>query len=321
MENRIYVSYLTTPGASGTYEINLTTYDCSPNITLTATITGTETTDTEEIMASRALTQLNTILTQYDCLYEGVAGIFPGTPAATFRATRTGHCLCVFSESQFSLTISNNSPGAIIKVESDPGLITVSKMSSQADILGQDLTDGSGQDLTNSQIADLIMIISSRLVQVLRNPIVSSTYRFETFTNFTNGVKLPKVPILSVDSPYIRRPDVLSFISNASITSEPLNAYHIDYKTGWMSYRYAQDMLLAYEPFDYNNSFRLTYVAGERQIPTVVQNCVVDLANAILNDPDVAKLSGGTFSVEPKHFSHILTEKLQFLKQYMLPNG
>lgn len=321
MENRIYVSYLTTPGASGTYEINLTTYDCFPNITITASITGTDPSDSEEVLAAKAYTQLNTILSQNGALYSGAAGIFPGTPSATFRVTRTGHCLCIFSESQFSVTISNNYPGVIIKAESDPGLITVSKMSSQAQILGQDLTDGNGEDLTNSQIADLIMIISSRLVQVLRNPIVSSTYRFETFTNFTNGVKLPKVPILSVDSPYIRRPDVLSFIANASITAEPLNGYHIDYKTGWMSYRYAQDMLLAYEPFDYNNSFRLTYVAGERQIPSVIQNCIVDLANAVLNDPDVTKLSGGTFTVEPKHFSHVLTEKLQFLKQYILPNG
>lgn len=315
MENRLYVSYLTVPGASGNYDINLTTYDASPNITLTLTITGSDPSDSEDSLARKAYDQINTILIQNSLNYSGEVTLFPGTPSNTFRVTRTNHVLCFYSEAQFDIDIDSDTIGSIIRKDTDPYLTTVSKMSNQSNILGQDLTD-----LTNSQIADLIGIISSKIVQALKNPIVMSTYRHEAYTNWNYGTKLAKLPIVSIDPPYIRRPDLFTFLTTGRSTNDPLSIYNVDYKTGWMMYRYSQDLLLSYEPFDYNNNFRLTYVAGERQIPAIIQSTIADLVNAVLNDSDVAKLSGGTFSIEPKHFSHIFNEKMQFLKRYVL-NG
>lgn len=300
MENRQYLSVLTTALASGDLELTLTTYDSSTNLTIVANITGISSSDDEDTIARAILDQGKIIISQYGGAYSGYPDSIIDGPAATFRITRTDHCLCFFSESQFSLEITNNETGSIALVADIPALITVQEAKDMAALIVLDLTDSGGSTLTDTQLANFILMSSSEFVTYTKNPIVASTYVFSNWGNWQESVKLDMTPLISVDPPYVQRPNLFSFFISMSDYPDNRNVYDFNSKTGWIAYRFAQDVFNAYEPFDDNNLYKISYVAGHKTIPQIVKKAIIQLMGVLgdIGDTDLKSLRGGTFQVD-----------------------
>lgn len=294
MENRQYLSVMTVPSSSGTLSFTINTYDTTPLITLSASVTGITSGESEKSVANKIKSQLSIILTQNNLKFNGSITELSSTtgPEETFRLTRTDHVVCFFSEAQFSIDITNPT-GSIIMIDPNPALITVTDAIAYGGALGETY-DG----LTNQQIAYLILLASSQIVSIINNPFVLSTYVHEHWGRWDESIKLEYTPLASVDNPRINRPDILSFLSVVS-TSEPLTVYDIQAKTGWIAYKYAQEVFNAYEPFDDNTGFRISYVAGEKSLPAALKKAIIEMTSHITDLAEGLKLlQGGTFQVQ-----------------------
>lgn len=299
MENRQYLSVMTVAASSGDLELTLTTYDAPTNLTIVANITGISSSDDEDTIARAILDQGKIIISQYGATYNGYPDYLVDGPAATFRVTRTDHCLCFYSESQFTLEITNNEIGSILLIESIPALMTNQEAEDMAALIVLDLTDSGGSTLTATQLANFILLASSEFVTYTKNPIVASTYVFENWGNWQESVKLDMIPLISVDPPYTRRPNLFSFFISMSDYPDNRNVYDFNSKTGWVAYRFAQEVFEAYEPFDDNNEWKISYVAGHKSIPLIVKKAIIQLMGVLgdIGDADVKDLRGGTFQV------------------------
>lgn len=294
MENRQYLSVMTVAASSGDIDLTLTTYDATTNITIIASVSGIASSEKESVTAQKIYNQLSIIISQYNATYSGVPSLLPNGPNPTFRLTRTDHCICIFSECQFSLEVTENNTGNIFIIDTVPVLGTVQDAQAFGVLIGQDFTD-----LTPSQIANLLLIASAEIIGQIKNPIVASTYIFQHWGQWEESVEFDMKPLIYVDNPYIVRPDILTFLTQTE-TAEPLGVYDFNDKTGWTAFRYAQDVFNSYEPFDDNNDWRISYIAGYKSIPALIKKALI-MMTLYIQDASFAgidQLEGGTFKVK-----------------------
>ncbi len=312
MQNNQYISILTTAASAGTIQFTLQTLDAASNVTIVASCTGLTTSQSETSLAQSIKSQLTTLTLAAS--YTGTPSSLAQGPQATFRFNNTDHIVEVFSESRFNLSVTSNTTGAIVKVGDVPCLITVAQATSVAYVTDQTFETGDGVAYTNTQIADLIELISAKIITLLNNPIVATTYRHETYGNWQKGIELAHTPVISVDTPSVYFPGNFNFlITDQGTTSKDLYFFEDD---GDVTYRFAQEIIDCVEPFDYGNLFRMTYIAGYGRIPTIVRLSLVELVSAEIETGEVLSLSGGSFSVKIGGEKSILQEKLSLLSKY-----
>lgn len=314
MENRLYLSILSPAASSGGLTLTLTTYDSSTtNVTLVCAVTGITSGDSESTVARKILDQIPTILIQNSANYSGDPSLIQDGPLPTFRVTRTDHVLCFYSECQFDLSASSTTGANIVLGNV---LITIPEALSLSDLFSLGF-----ENLTTAQLVKLLSNVSGRLVNMLNNPIVASTYRHDENTKWRRAIRVSRVPIIYVDESFIRYPDILPFLSQ--VESTKLNTFFdIDHIRGWVEYKFAQESIFCYEPFDYGNSVRLSYIAGYKKIPDEIKSAIAELSyNSMIFSGLGAfeTLKGGTFSVTlGTNIMEIFTQKVQELSNYQL---
>lgn len=314
MENREYLSVLSVAASSGSLTLTLTTYDSSTtNVTIVAAVTGITSGDSETTIARKVMDQVPTILIQNAAKYSGVPSLIQNGPLPTFRLTRTEHVVCFYSECQFDISVTNPT-GCIVELENV--FITTTEALDFSSIFGL------GFDLmTAPHLSKLLSITSSRLVNMLNNPIVISTYRHDENTKWRRAIRLNRVPIVSVDKTMIRYPDILPFLAQVEVAD--INTFFdIDHLRGWIEYKFSQESIMCYEPFDYGNSIRLSYTAGYKYIPQEIKSAIIELAYNLQIFSGLGSfdsLKGGTFSVTLG--SDLFEKKAKELSDYQLgPN-
>lgn len=318
MNNLQFISVLTVPASSGQAVFEIKTYDASTNIILTLTATGLNTTDSENAIAKKIYDQFNTLLTNNSANF--TAPVYGAdTPAAKFRAHRTEHVISIFSESQFSVELLSNTTGNIIYIDNVPIPLTISEAQSLGAIQGQQFKDFDGNNLTNSQIADLLAASFAEFVAYTNNYVVMATYVHEEEGIGDDAIQLGKRPLVSVDIPQIRRPIFLTNIAQETTVSG-MFIYIVNRELGWIQYKFAQDILFNYEPFDKGNEIKISYVAGYKSIPLAVKSALLRLTTLYQHDADIDQLEGGTFRVVFSKEKTTITKILgPFAKSYFLP--
>src|SRR3990167_209108 len=298
-DNRIYVSVMTTPAASGETVFELETYNCSPNITLSLSVTGIATTDSEIDIAKKIDSQIGTQLIQYSASYDGQPVFHNDTFPSTFRIGRSEHIVSFWSQSQFSLVVDSDDTGCIYNIASTPTLTTNSKAQLIAVIQNLDLEDEDGGSLSDDEIALLLEVSSARLVSYLNNNIVKTTYLFEHIGNTDRSVSLSEgKPIIKIDSTgIVRSPNNLN--TNLVLANFSTNPYILKTETGRLSYRYFQTLLESEMPFKRDYEFRITYQAGNFNIHKILHYAVLKLARSILDQTDgnIKSLTGQSHTV------------------------
>lgn len=299
MEARQCINIMTPPASGGSISFQFQTYNANPNITIVATVTGVDATNSEEDLAANIAYQLGTIQIQNQVDFEGNVDLVTNPPPdANFYLSRTDHVINVFSQSQFSVKVTANNTGADVEITPDPILVKLSDAKAFGPSVGNNWVDSStGIALTNSQIITALRLSSSYLVSVLRNRIVKSMYILQILGNWTISVQTQKKPIIRVFNPLLRRPDVPTFLDLSSQLVDPLSVYDVQDDEGWIAYRYAQEVFNALEPFDKDNTWRLAYEAGYHNIPDAIKFAIIRLAYIQQRFSNVKSLKGGTSEI------------------------
>lgn len=311
MDNRLYLSVLTTAASSGDIDFTLQTFGSTSDSTITGSVTGVATSDSEKDIAVKLYDQLGTIIIQNSASYIGTPEAIPNPPPPTFQLTRTDHCVCVWSQAQFDLELTDNT-GTIISLRSTPTLLTVSEAQTLGAVMRQTFPG-----FTTAQIATLLDVLSDEIISTTRNNFVASTYSISMNTDKIDGVRLPKYPVLDMDTPKTSRPFLILNIADTTVIDES-SRYYIQ-RDGWVMYKYSQDLVHVWnEPFDMNNQWMVTWIAGYQRIPDKVKMAMVKLSPLYTNYSIYEELAGGTSRVKYRNEASEKKRIYGELREYMI---
>lgn len=320
-----FLSVMASAASAGNLTLILETYDLQANITLSLSVSGITGTETENQLAFKCFTQMNTILSQNNYSYPNVPPSgqdttiqqyisFPDQPMyPSFALTRTDHVMCVSSQCDFSLLITTNTTGAKIVVSSDPALLTVTQARNLRLGLRANYEDMDGTPYTDDQLIQIIQAASSNLCSYLKTYVVATTYMYGEVTQGTKSVFTPKGPIIDFFPPVARRPNGIFTIMIGIIWGSYKSNFAVDKERNEIYYRYAQDFLFNLEPFDDGNEIMIPYIAGYKKIPPIIQASVVNVMNIIGID-EYDSLQGQSFKVT-------MHDKTEIYKQLALSLG
>lgn len=315
-----FISVLTPCTATGTIRVVLQTFDASTDATITTDVSVTNT-DTVEAVAVKILNALNVELAAENADYRGYPVNSIAEPEATFQCNRTGHIVSIWSESQFSLTVSH--PGSVTGVTwkvGNPLFLSLAEMASVGTIFRQTYLGVGGVALSNTEKQDLVYAACVEIVEFLSNPIVIRTYVHEEIGFWTESIYLRKTPITTWDAPLIRPAAVPTGLVTSDF-QDVRTPYTVSKKSGEVHFRKAQNILFSYEPFDYHNEIRMSYRAGYGTIPDVIKHTAVKLTKLYERASTGFKmLAGGTSKIEFENsVSEAKTDLLQVLDSFKLP--
>lgn len=301
-------------------DITLTTYNLNNNITFTYSVSSINEGDSPNVLANKISTQLSTYLVQNSHNFSGrLYYQDQEISEATFNVTRTNQCVAVWGQSQFDVTVANDT-GAIIKVRTRPCLVTIAEARDTSAITGITYTNGDGEDLTDDQLGSLLCLASADLCSYLKNNISLTTYMQHETTSWQYGIFVSKTPFVDYWAPQCRIPQVFTYLSSTAIYSTAKQNYSMDVKSGMLSYRFAQNLIGMYEPFDYANEILLSYIAGYYNIPEEIKTVICSYASQLIGrlGEDVESYKGGSFQVKYASTSEGFNEYIAVLRPYFL---
>lgn len=322
MDNRVFLSVLSTLASSvssGNVTFTLTSYNVSPNVSFTISASGLQA-DTEIDLARKIYDGFVSYLTVNNCYYPlSPTPLFSGDlPAALFTVTRTDNILCIWSQCQYSLTVTTNQWQNKIKITPSPLFLTVAEARSYAILLGIALEDTNGTTLTDDQVIQLVQSASDQVTRFLNNNLVLSNYLHEAIGKTTGSIKLKKKPVWDYDAPRVRRTDIGSLSS--TLINSGVSAFDIVRDLGILNYRCTNSLIDVCEPFEINNEIKITYRAGYMNIPDLVKEKTMQVMALILESGFTGgfkTLKGGSFELDtfdPLQQLKFLFAQLMFLK-------
>lgn len=294
---RNYISVLTPTVTSGNLQFEVETYDAAQNITLTFNVSALGSWD--EIKLAKSISdQMNTILLQASAAYsQNPYPVFANYPPnATFYVSKTDHIVSFWSQAQYRLQLVSNNTGASIRISSAPTFVTLAKAKSMAPLIGIDFSDFNEEDLSDNQIMELLEMSSNQIVNIINNPLVIANYLLEKRGTMTGSIRLKSKPVLDFDAPYVIRPNVILPLALPILLTGW--TYEIVRDKGLFTYRYSSDLIQAWDPFEINNEVKMTYRAGQLNIPKIVMEKVLEISGLALNNTNIKSLKGGSASVE-----------------------
>lgn len=314
-DHRFYLSVMSPAASSGSLTFQLDTFDADFNLQgLVATVTGITAGMAETDVAIQIQNQL---ATQFP-VYSGAPRFSAEAYAATFRVTRTEHCVCIWSQAQFRLQLTSDTVGCNLTMADVPLLATCNRLLYLYGGFAGGVVNGfanlAGYTLTTSQLIALIEAISSEVIGYLNNHVVISTYLGEWRTDGVKSVFTSPTPGLSIDQPVIRRKNLYEMYS---IPQYSQLAYNWIRHTGQLTFRFNQNFINAGEPFELDNEVRVSFVAGEFVIPTAIQRCMLELAKFGLNsNSGLDEIGGGSFRARFRKYSENLEHYFRPIRQY-----
>lgn len=322
--NTFFISVMDGATSNGGLTVNIETEIFS---------TSTETTQSEAVSASFNITGITNGMTEYeiatqisnqlgaalklqDLNYLGELAYSEEEYPATFQITKTDHIVCIWSQSLFTVSVSNNTCSAKFCVKPKPNLISLNESQNKAFQVRFNLKDGSGVALTDDQIIDLTYGASSFLTTLFRNNIVRCTYAKELRGNDTNAIKLYPRPVVDFDMPRVRRRDSINSFDTLSWGKD---AYFIGHDRGSLVFRHSEHIVDEKEPFYIQNMVYLSFIAGENHIPEEIKLGILDLSRyKIQVSGEIKSMKGGTAAFEFFPASEGLTGILLPLKIYKM---
>ena len=296
VDSNQFISVMTPAVTAGSSSFNFTTWNASPNVSFTVTVTGITTGMSEKNIANTLCVQASNFMNSNNCLFRGTIGVITDPISGNFQVARTDHVVSLFSLSQFQVTQVADTTGATYYIDDCPVLCTVAEASSYGPLVNQLLQNSTGSSLSVTQIIDILAEASADLTGVLRNNVVSCWYEFQNTTNLVNAIKFENTPIQYFFQPYTIRPTIISLATTVSIF-DLTSRYNVDYQTGWCTFKFAQDLLFNYEPFDNLNQWYCVYLAGNYYIPREIKTAVLKLSYINQVNNFVKSMSDGNTSI------------------------
>ena len=274
MYQNTFLSVLSPAVASGNIALQFQTYNAQPNNTFTVTVTGIQAGATEQTIAYTIATQASSYFGNTGILFNGKLPTILDPVCGVFQTISTDHVTNFFSLAQFGITTTLNQTGAYLKLGERPVYTTIPAASAYGPINNQGFQLCGGGDMTQDEMADILAEASADVAAILNNNVVAAFYVYEFTTQMTNALRFPNRPVQYFWNPYTLRPTIMAMATQVA-TFDLNSRYEVDQESGWITFRFAQDLLFNYEPFDWNNQWRDAYIAGNYHIPTELKTAVL----------------------------------------------
>ena len=263
--------------ASGSFAFTLQSFNAVPNVGLVLTATGLVSGMTEDQVAHTINQQASAQIAGAGVYFNGYLPTFIVNPVtAMWAVAQTDHVMSVYCPASFSMTEASNTTGAKIRIGTSPILATVNEALTYSPLLNS-VYSTCGGALNTDQLIDLLDMASADTVSILGNTIVTDYYVFQFTTQQTNSIRLPAYPVQYYYPPFMVRPVIYPLASpQSSFALQSL--FTVNSGDGWMTYRFAQDMLFNYEPYDWNNMFIMAFISGFYHIPREIITCIIQYA-------------------------------------------
>jgi len=336
MRNRVFINVLVAPTASGEIDLLYSTVGTAKDVSLTIQCTGILPTDTEITTAQKIYNciyatlfnttmftdvsqsagqgiggdNLNVNINQDGHLDIPVQGLEPGrgifnipvygsqSPSSQARPAWTDHVTSLFSQAQFQLTLLSNNTGANIYLSSTPIYLTIAEARKYGPFRRQYWTSPQGVAFTDADIISSLENAGNEWLGITNNFVVQSCFVAERDGYLTDGIQLKKYPLIVVDTPRVRRPSILQTLVADTTTIDILSKYIVNRDTGWLTFRFAQNLVFNYEPFDFYNEIKVSYVGGYDSIPREVKMSILDISFYSGLNRYESELKSGTTSVK-----------------------
>lgn len=286
-----FISFLTPAATSGGFSIVLS--DTTNSNVFTMPVSGITTLQTEIDIAQSAQTQVQTQLYQYNLAYSGTPAFSGQSPAFTFRLFRTDHVLILWSEAYFRVSIANNTSGTTILADHESALMTVTDYDAFTDLVPLEAAN-----LTTDQKVFLIKLASSRLVTALNNNIVICGFTKTMNGEWQTSAFLREgLPVIDFDPPRVSFPLSLAYQLYPTDPGPKL-VWNLNPITGQLKYKPAQNVVNWPEPWSQGNEVKISYYAGNWNLPTAIIGALIQIIVATLeNRAGIKALKTGSFQV------------------------
>lgn len=315
-----FISVLTVPSSGDTGNLSIQIQDFTFNNTLTLSVSALNNTDNEDQLAWKINTQLNTFIVQNNVYFGSNSAPYyvDLNQVQQYIVTGTDHCVSMWGETNFKITIPVNTTGAIIQSDDNPTLLTVSVARELAEIKGVDLITNSGTTMTDAQLAIALKLASSKMIGFTRNKIVQVANLMTLTADWVWGVRLPKTPAVDFYPPQVRIPIAFNLFS--AITYNTVKGNYAFERDGWLTYRFAQSIVNYPEPFDGLNDILLVYISGYGTIPNSVENVILELIPVITAQVPmgIESMRGGTFEIKYGGVQEVYNNLMMSLREYFL---
>lgn len=311
MFTNLFCSVLSACASAGNFSVQLTSLNASANVTVTLSATGNTVGMSPDEMAANAITQFQTQLIQYGCIYNGEPVLSQDVPAATWRVLNTDHVITFFSECQFRIKLYSNTTGAQIVTGHEPMLITLADFNTYANIMKV-----GGANLTDEEKLLLITTASGLVTSYLNNQLVLAGYvKTETGCYQKSFFLNQGLPVQSFDPPKIAPPGMYFMWWYVVL---PWVRWNLNPETGELYYQPSQNLLNWPEPSSLGYQIKISYVAGNLNLPAQVLIAMTMLIKSIVNDMGGAKsLKTGSFQVVMRDRT-VIQEALSILDEFVL---
>lgn len=312
MYQNLFVSLLSSCASAGDFSVQLTSLNASANITIVLTATGNTVGLAPDDIAYNAITQWRTQLIQYGCAYNGSPQFSQDVPAATWRLLNTDHVITFFSECQFRIKLTSNATGAEIVTGHEPLLCTLADLDTYSTLMKL------GATLSTAEKILLITTASGLITSYLSNLLVQAGYVRTVNGFYQRSIFLNQgLPVQSFDTPRVCPPGMFGWWY-AFYAFFPWIRWSMTPETGELFYQPNNNILNNPEPTSLNYQVKVSYTAGELNLPAQVLIAMTMILKAIVNDPGALKsIKTGSFQAQFKDKNPI-TIALELLDEFKI---
>lgn len=312
MYTNLFCDVLSACASAGDFSVQLTSLNASANVTITLTATGNTVGMSTDDMAYNAITQWRTQLIQYGCAYDGAPQFSQEVPAASWRLLNTDHVITFFSECQFRIRLSSNTTGAEIVTGHEPLLCTLADLDTYATLMKL------GATLSTAEKILLITTASGLITSYLSNLLVQAGYVRTENGCYQRSIFLNQgLPVQSFDPPRVCPPGFWNNWYPWTILL-PWIRWSLVPETGELFYQPNNSLLNNPEPTSLNYQVKVSYTAGELNLPAQVLIAMTMILKAIVNDPGALKsIKTGSFQAQFKDRNPI-TVALELLDEFKI---
>jgi hypothetical protein len=320
-----FISFMTAASGGTNLQFQLQTYDLLQNVTFTLAITGLSGNETTFQLGNIVSTQFTTYLAQTQMLYPNVPPLptsstiapflaFPDQSfIAMFNVTWTEHVVDISGQCNFSVSTIANTTNSYVNIDSHPILLDYPTLVSNNPGWNLLWEDQYGNIMPQNQIIQALDSASSEMVNYLRSNVVLTTYLHNEIADGGDSANLEKTPIRDFFAPVIRRPSYYNITQTGTLATIKSN-YEPDRTRGILTYRFAQPLVDAPQPFDRLNEVMIAYIAGYQKIPLAIKKYTAKLA--MLGDNQYAQMQGEGSRFNIRTYQEILQDWGAYLESY-----
>ena len=301
MPKSVFISVLQPPAADNeNFTLNFIDNDDSTGSSdFSFTLTNLLHTDNEIQCAQKIYNGIQNGLALSNAVYNGTPVFNTDTFPFTFRPLIADHIVSMWSQSNYTIEISEFPTGMEVVISNDPVYITLSKAFELAPLTGLLLRDSLGNKILPPQLIAALKAASSKIVSILDGfVVIPTTYYQMAGGEWQRGVTTKYCPIIRLDNIVAKGPYLPQYVF--SLGSSIIQRVEPNPETGSIKFLDWSNSVGLREASDFGNAIIWTYTAGYEYVTDSLGQITLQILALNQVPFEVQSFSGASFSMRFK---------------------